>query len=753
MAVRSVILQGGQWIWERATAANTAVVLFMVITLLTVTPAAVLATTSSLGGVDEPTSTEASTSTQIHDRDTSIKQQASSPENYSGWTPPPPPDGVSIDPVEYLLLWDQSFTLEQAQVSLQQAGYSGSEVTRAAEDYRALTTGGRITTERPSLAKATWNSNIADLAPETTQSESHTKWNTDGASEIRDGDLYIHDAQLDLMTVEPSTTVLYSADGDPTTHESPRVYTAGDSVTVQGAFDYRIERPEDDTSGSRRTYYTLQDVEPGDFETTLDMVGSPAQYSQVGQVSSDTTGTSAVINTPGELTGAANLIGETSVTVTYEKRVEKEVCTADDDDDDRRRDDDDDDDDDSSTGADSGIGGSVPGAPSGGSDDSGGDDDGGDSGYSGGYGGGGGQSVSGQPLAETCTFETVSERTLTESVDLTASRTVYLANRDTVDVSYWEAPGEGTAGYIHVKTPDQWASVTLADGTTIEDPREITTQRDFSYAFERVFTDSETEFNNPNQPPVRNYYIARASGINIDRSQATSEAREEWQIGKKMATTTEVTQYPPVTIATTSDSGKQFQDTSSVTLQVDQRVANPETDLFTGDVSAAGVAPGQQLDVTTSEGGEVIEGNISADILVEDENTDTPEYRLEVKLTNEQTGEPISTATHENTEIRIRDVLGDENQTVDTGSDGTATISVEEPGAKQAVISSTFDPSEDVYIFEDTATAGYSSSSGFIWGTFMELLRIFLIMLPLIILISVVEYVITGKTTVLNMFK
>jgi hypothetical protein len=718
-----------------------------------VTPAAVFAATSSPAGLD---GTPAVPSVDSQERDTTmgIKQQTTAPGNYSGWTPPPPPDGVSIDPVGYLLLWDQSFTLEQAQVSLQQAGYTDDEITRAAKEYQALTAGGRITTERPKLAKAIWNSNIAELSPQTSQSKSHTKWNTDGASEIKDGDLYIEDAQLDLMSVEPSTTVLYSANGNPATHEAPRIYTAGESVTVQGTFDYRIERPEDDTSGSTRTYYTLQEVETGDFEVTIDMVGSPAQYSQVGQVSSDTTGVSAIVDTPGELTGSANLIGETSAEVTYEKRVESEVCYEDDDDDDDDSgydpggSDDDDDDDTSITGGDDESEDREASDRVGGD----GDSDDGDDGYDGGYGGGGGRSITSQPLAETCTFETVSERTITESVDLTASRTIYLANRDSVDVSYWEAPGEGTAGYIHVKTPEQWASVTLGDGTAIEDPREITTQRDFSYAFERVFTESGTEFNNPNQPPVRNYYIARGTEVNIDRSQASSEARSEWRVGKEMTTATQVTQYPPVSV-NTANSGKKFQDTKSVTLQVNQQTDTPTTDIFSEDVSASGVVPGQQLDVTVNEGGEVVEGNISASMLVEGEDTEDPEYTLEIKLTNEQTGEPIATVNHENTEIRVQDVVGDERQTVNTGSDGVVMVPVDDPEGKQAIISSSFDPSEDIYVFEDTATAGYSDSSGFIWGTFMELLRIFLIMLPLIMLISAVEYVVTGKTTVLDMFK
>lgn len=696
-----------------------------------------------------------------------------SSEDIVGWTPPPPPPGLDITPIQYLDLWGQTYNSNESEILLEEAGFSESQITKGVKQQSDIVSRGTTYSLVAHHTTAEWNAYLNHYAADTNESVSHVKWNTGRSSDTKDGSLYLEDVQYDLTAIEPSTIVTDPNSGDPDTHGDEITYVAGDTIGTHGTFDYRIDEPDNSIESGTRTSFDLEETEVQGPDLTLAM-DSGEIYTGSGSTDSSTTATEAQMSIPDSLSGTGELTSEVEVEVSYTKTVETEICPDHDDDDD---DDDDDsssadgsgdDDDDSSSSDDSGDdddGGYDPPSmydpgsdPSNDNDDSGDDDNDGGSDSSNapdpGPGNSGIVSIDSQsnsPSASHCYWRQQSSVEVSDTVTVSNTEEVRIGNGDEVTARYWEPKSEAASGYMVLDTPDHWATIQLADGTTLSDPRGIYTERDKSYGLAETRTDNDEEYYATDYRPVRNYFIGTSETVSITSGSVVGDAGSDWAVGLSDVQGDRVTQDPP-SLTSQGSRSPEFIHADEIQLSITQQSTSPDTNIFADGIQARGPAPGQNIDTDTEKAGVAIKGNVTAEYVDVNNGTDAdPDYHLKVTTTEEASGDPILTTYYPNVRVKLTD-LGDERNvtTINTNTDGEALIDVDDTSTVEATIVSEFDPASRIYIEPDYDRASQTNVSGFFGYLLSFGLWFVLALLPLIVAIATLELAIKGKITLMG---
>lgn len=703
-----------------------------------------------------------------------------SSEDIVGWTPPPPPPGLDITPIQYLDLWGQTYNSNESEILLEEAGFSESQITKGVKQQSDIVSRGTTYSLVAHHTTAEWNAYLNHYAADTNESVSHVKWNTGRSSDTKDGSLYLEDVQYDLTAIEPSTIVTDPNSGDPDTHGDEIIYVAGDTIGTHGTFDYRIDEPDNSIESGTRTLFDLEETEVQGPDITLDM-DSGGIYTGSGSTASSTTATEAQMSIPDSLSGTGELTSEVEVEVSYTKTVETEICPDHDDDDD---DDDESDNNDGGEGIDpddpsdapSARGGDdndddrVDGGTSGGGrgprfdDSSGGDDDDDDDSSSGDTDGGrspapepGGGSVvsidsqSNSPSASHCYWEQESSVELSDTVTVSNTEEVRIGNGDEVTARYWEPKSEAASGYMVLDTPDHWATIQLADGTTLSDPRGIYTERDKSYGLAEARTDDDEEYYISDYRPARNYFIGTSETVSITSGSIVGDAGSDWAVGLSDVQGDRVTQDPP-SLTSQGSRSPEFIHADEIRLSITQQAASPDTDIFADGIQARGPAPGQNIDTETDRAGVAIKGNVTAEYVDVNNGTEAdPDYHLKITTTEEGSGDPIVTRNYRNIRVKITD-LGSEGQVsiINTDVEGEALVDVDDTSTVEAEIVSEFDPVSNLYIEPDYDRASQTNVSGFFGYLLSFGLWFVLALLPLIVAIATLELAIKGKITLMG---
>lgn len=616
---------------------------------------------------------------------TSQQVDGGNTENITAWVPPPVPDGLSITPLEYLSLWAESYTQNEAEIVLTEAGFAEEEISTAAKQYRTGIQRGRLYTRVTPEAKAHWNINSTAHARETSNSVSKIKWNTGRSSPTKDGGLYLRDVSYDLSTIEPSTIVMTADGSSPTERDSKQIYVAGDTLKTAGTFDYRIDRPEGTTGYSERyesptrTLYSLQDISVSGPSLTLTATGNGPSRTVFGggDTNSSSTATSASVDLQ-DISRQATLKSDVEVSVRYE-RVKQRLHTTDD-----------------------------------------------------GY-----------------VWLQMDRTVRTDSVTVSQTQEVYVADKQTVEFQYRPIEGNQTSGRVDVAFPDQWAAVNFPDGSTLVSARSAYTQRDFSYGFARTFTEDDTKYVRPTHTPVRSYYVGTADTPRLMPGTKNVEGVGRWDVGVSQYTgKTMYTEQSPSRTAKEGTSTYMSPDGAALTMT--PRKSNLSISQFLNQTTAVGPAPDQSLAIEVSERPPVVQANLTADYVPINSTGPDANRVLEVTVTESASGEPINTASTSNLNVTlVTEKAGAEPITVNTNNAGTARVELSGTPRVRAIIKEGVDTDSGKLVQADADRASYTDVNSFIQTTPWHILETYIFpLLPALLVITLLQKVFTGSSTV-----
>lgn len=690
---------------------------------------------------DEPTSFAPQVSGA--DGDTSVRELllqsdgdsgdgTNSTEDIDRWTPPPPPPGADLTPIEYLSLWGQQYTRNQTIALLEAVGYTDEEIDIVVAEYLDLVSSGTAHHPAAHHSKTIWNRHNTKYSVKTNESVSILTTSTSRSSQVKDGPLWIADAQHDMSTIGPSTTVLTGSGSDPSIQDESSLYIAGETIFMHGLFDYRIEEPEDDVpdtviEGSERTSYEHSETRVNGPNLTLEM-DDGRTFESTGQTNNSTNAASATLDIPDSLSGSGTLTSVVETEVVYTETTEVRVCTSDEIEDPTEN----------GTTNNTNTTNTT-------TDNTTNTSDGPTAETNINTPTTGGDPI-GHSRGANCYWEEVATNESTETVTVSNTEDVIIGNGDTVTVDYWEPKSNTGTGYYVVDLPDYWSSIRINDNIVISSPQSIFTEADLSYVSQKFVTSDDTDFKVTDFTPVRTYLLgaspelSMSQGGTIDDSGGTATYAITEREGKS------VTQYPPYT-STQSDRQPTFYKADRLVIATQSTAANPDSDWLPTQFDARGVAPGQALDIEVNRAGTVVQSNVTAKYVHSPTDNSTA---LKITVSEAGSDTPIDTSAHENVEL-IVDPVGGESYTVDTGSDGRVMVPVNNTTTVNVQVESEFDSSESLYIQPDSNTASAVPFEAALYGAFSYIVYVLLIILPALIFIAVLEFAVYGKIELMGL--